>query len=390
MSPSSSNSIKVASLFSRTGVTAITEKSLGNAVALAVKEINQNGGVNGRLLDLEECDPKCDIRLYRSETQRLIDSGVSTIFGCYMSSTRKVTLPIIEQQDKLLFYPTFYEGFEFSPNCIYSGAVPNQNSIWLANYLLENYGDTFILVGSNYVFPYESNRVVRDFIANRNGSVLDEIYIPLSPTQAEIDKVIDRIKSAGPVVVISTIVGEGLVSFYQSYQKAGIDTSISPIGSVITGEVEFEEVGLEASIGHVTSAPYFSSIKSTQNARFVALYRESFGAGSPISAATEAAYMQVHLFAEAARCAGSSDRESILRVLPTFSLDAPQGSVRVSRENHHTYLWPKVAVVNGKGEFDIVQNAQTSIRPDPYLIDFDQTFGQEFSSSLPLRSGIPS
>lgn len=376
------NSIKIGSLFSKSGVTAFVEKTLSNAVSLAVSEVNANGGIHSRHLVLEEADPKGDLKLFQSETQRLLDSGVSNFFGCYLSSTRKVTLPIIAQHQKLLFYPTFYEGFEFSSNCIYSGAVPNQNTFWLADYLLDNYERKFLLVGSNYVFPYETNRVMRDLVANRDGDVVDEIYIPLNPSSEEIARVIEKVKAALPIVVFSTLVGQGAVAFYKAYKEAGIDPKTSPIASLITGEAEVQQIGIEASVGHVTAAPYFSSIKSPQNSKFVAHYREMFGNDSPVSAVAEAAYLQVHLFAEAARRAGAVDRESILRVLPTFSFEAPQGVVRVSRENHHTHLWPKVAIVDANGEFKIVREAFEPVPPDPYLKDFDPLNSQNDDKSF--------
>ncbi|MBU1304763.1 MAG: transporter substrate-binding protein, partial [Alphaproteobacteria bacterium] len=321
--PAEKNSdfIKIGSLFSRTGVTAFVEKTLSNAVSLAVAEVNENGGINGRLLHLEEGDPKGDLKLFQTETQRLHDEGVTNFFGCYLSSSRKVTLPIVARHQKLLFYPTFYEGFEFSQNCVYSGAVPNQNTFWLADYMLDHYEKKYLLVGSNYVFPYETNRVMRDLVANRDGDVVDEIYIPLNPDKEDIARVIGKIKSALPIVVFSTLVGEGAVAFYKAYKEAGIDPTTSPIASLITGEAELEQIGIEASIGHVTAAPYFSSMTSPQNLKFVTRYRARYGKASPICAAAEAAYLQVHLFAEAARRAGAVDRESILRVLSTFSFE---------------------------------------------------------------------
>lgn len=366
-----SDPIIIGSLFSKVGVTSLIEESLGNAVALAVDEVNATGGINGRELKLLQADPKCDLKLFQTECRRLLDQGASTIFGCYKSSSRKLVLPIIESQQKLLFYPTFYEGFEFSPNCIYGGAVPNQNIIWLADHLFKNYSNKFLLVGSNYVFPYESNRVMRDLIANRYGSVVDEIYIPLKPEQKDIDRVIGKIKKHGPINIFSTIVGDGVVALYKAFYEAGIDPEVSPIGSTITGEIEISQIGPKASRGHITAAPYFSTIKSEENLKFINSYHAKFGPDSPISAVTEAAYTQVHMFAQAARRAGSDDKDSILRALPTFSFEAPQGPVRVSQENHHTILWPRVGVVNDDGKFDIVCNASSPVRPDPYLIEHD-------------------
>src|SRR5712675_1532950 len=119
-------------LFSQTGVTAAIERSQLNATLLAIEEINKAGGVLGRPIEPVIYDPASN--------------------------------------------PTLYEGFEYSPYCIYTGATPNQNSFQLANFLLQNYGNRFVLVGSNYIYPYESNRVMTDFIAQAKGKVLDEIY----------------------------------------------------------------------------------------------------------------------------------------------------------------------------------------------------------------------
>lgn len=381
----SSDPIIIGSLFSNSGVTALIEKTMGHAVQLAVEEINFAGGIGGREIKLLRADPKCDLKLFQSETQRLIDAGASTIFGCYKSSTRKVTLPIIESREKLLFYPTLYEGFEFSPNCIYGGAVPNQNTMCLVDYLFDNYGDRFILVGSNYVFPYESNRVMRDIVANRGGTVVDEIYIPLEPEKKQIDKIINKIKTYDQINIFSTIVGDGVVDFYRAYKEAGIDPSISPIGSLSTCEAEIKEIGAEAAQGHITAATYFSSIASEENYKFIAAYRSKFGQDSPISASAEAVYSQVHMFAKAVLKAGTDEINSILRVLPTFSFEAPQGSVRVSQNNHHTILWPKVGVANQNGEFDIVYKASSPVRPDPYLIEHHSAADNSEMFALEIR-----
>ena len=54
----------------------------------------------------------------------LATGGLRLIFGCYMSSTRKAVLPVIEAHRGLLFYPTMYEGFEYSAHA--STPVPRQ------------------------------------------------------------------------------------------------------------------------------------------------------------------------------------------------------------------------------------------------------------------------
>src|SRR5271166_4750707 len=150
---------RVGVLFSQTGVTRAIEQTQLNATLLAIEEINARGGVLGRLIEPVMYDPASDPKKFRAFAERLFQvDRVKLLFGCYRSSTRKAVLPVVESHRGLLFYPTLYEGFEYSRHCIYTGAAPNQNSLQLAKFLLSTYGNRFLLVGSNYIYPYESNR----------------------------------------------------------------------------------------------------------------------------------------------------------------------------------------------------------------------------------------
>jgi branched-chain amino acid transport system substrate-binding protein len=139
------------------------------------------------------------------------------------------------------------------------------------------------------------------------------------------------------------------------------------------GEPEIQALGSEAATGHIKAAPYFSVLDTPANRNFVKAYREAFGPDSAISAEAEAAYFQVKLFAEAVRRAGKTDRMSIIRTLPTFSFEAPQGVVRVEANTHHTHLWPRVAVVGENGEFQIVRESTQAVAPDPYLVELENS-----------------
>ena len=361
--------IRVGVLFSETGVTALVERTQRRAVELALAELNAAGGVLGSPIEAVVCDPASDPRRYRQLAEELLETeDIEVIFGCYMSSTRKAVLPVVERRGGLLFYPTLYEGFEFSPNCIYSGAAPNQNSVGLARYLMQRYGQRFYLVGSNYVFPYESNRIIRDYISSHGGKVVEERYIPLNASDEDIDQIIADVRKCDPSVIISTVVGDGTASLYRAYRKAGFDPDTMPIGSLTTCEPEVAQMGSEAAEGHYTSAPYFQSIGSAENARFVAAYHERFGPDQPISSCTEAAYFQVHLFAKAVERAGSTAIAKIKQSLPGFEFPAPQGPVRIDQENNHTYLWPRIGRVGSDGQFTIEEESSVPVKPDPYLI----------------------
>lgn len=214
---SSGAPVTIGILFSKTGVTSVLERAQRQAAILAVTQINSEGGLLGDDLVLLDSDPASSPARSKAEAERLLDAGAEALFGCYMSSTRKAVLPVVEARNSLLFYPTLYEGFEYAACCIYSGAAPNQNAGMLADYLTDCHGDSYFFVGSNYVYPYESNRIMRDLLSNRGAKVVDEVYISLDPSDEEIAKVITMLRNAGPVVVFSTLVGDGAVRFYRAY-----------------------------------------------------------------------------------------------------------------------------------------------------------------------------
>lgn len=136
-------------------------------------------------------DPKGDADQHRILASRLlIDDEINVIFGCSRSSSRKAVLPVIERDNALLWYCSFYEGFEYSPNVIYTGAVPNQNSVQLAAYLLQNRGTRFFLVGADDIYPRESNRIMRDMVEQNGREILDEVYLPLDAGRPELEDVL--------------------------------------------------------------------------------------------------------------------------------------------------------------------------------------------------------
>src|ERR1700692_2617229 len=360
---------RVGVLFSQTGVTSAIEQTQLNATLLAIEEINTSGGILARQIEPVMYDPASDPKKFRAFAERLFQvDRVRLLFACYMSSTRKAVWPVVEAHRGLLFYPTLYEGFEYSRHCIYTGAAPNQNSLQLAKFLLATYGNRFLLVGSNYVYPYESNRLMADFVVQGRGKVLDEIYVPLEAGPRDFEKVISRIKKTSPDVIFSTVVGRGTSVFYEAYRWAGFDPAKMPIASLTTREAGVAEMHKEAAEGHITAAPFFETSSSPSARRFVDSFKKKYGPDAPVTAAAEAAYFQVHLAMRAlARC-GSDDPERVLPELRDSEFDAPQGRVRIDPENNHTYLWPRIARLDTSGRLQTGVTRGVRIKPDPYCV----------------------
>lgn len=363
------NTWRVGILFSTSGVTSIIEKSQLNGTLLAIDEINAAGGVHGKVIEPVTYDPGSVAKRYGELADTLIaDDKVNVIFGCYMSSSRKEVLPVVERRNALFFYPTLYEGFEYSPNVMYGGATPNQNSVPLAKYLMETHGKRIYFVGSDYIYPRESNRVMRNVIRQGGGEVLGEEYVPLNAGVPRFKGIISSILREKPDAIFSTVVGQGCINFYTAYYNAGGRGVERPIASLTTNEAEIAEIGAKAAVGHITAAPYFRSIDSETNKQFLACYKRKFGTTLNVTSCCEAAYSQMHMFARALHDNGGDDTDGIRDALLGMTFQAPQGEIKIDPDNNHTHLQSRIAIVNCDGEFTIRSKVRHMIKPDPYLV----------------------
>lgn len=362
--------LRVGVVFSDTGVTSTIGRSQLQGTLLAIDEINEAGGLDGRELVAVRYDAQSDPVMYARLAERLITQDrVNVIFGCYMSSSRKAVIPIIEKWNKLLFYPTLYEGFEFSPNLIYTGAAPNQNSVQLAEFMTSNFGSRVYLIGSDYIYPYESNRIMSELVLQRQGGErLAERYVSLKASEAEYAEIMRDIRSKQPDFIFSTVVGDSTASLYRAYAGAGFDPKTMPISSLTTSEAEINQMGADVAAGHFTSAPYFQSITSDANQRCLQRLKRRLGDNVVPNLCWEASYFQMHMFANAFRQCGSDEIEVILPHVLGSEFEAPQGRVRIEASNHHTCLYPRVGRANSQGQFTIVREAKRAVHPDPYMV----------------------
>ncbi len=362
--------VRVGILYSATGTTSTIGQSQLQGAQLAIDEINEAGGLLGRELVAVRYDPASTPARYAALAEQLIvRDGINVIFGCYMSSSRKAVIPIVEKWNKLLFYPTLYEGFEFSGNVIYTGAAPNQNSVQLADYMTSSFGARVYLIGSDYIYPYESNRIMGELVMQHPGSdKLGEHYLPLDATERDYAAIMQDIRVRQPDFIFSTVVGDSTASLYRAYADAGFNPQTMPIASLTTSEAEIAQMGADVAAGHFTAAPYFQSIDSPANARCLARLRQRLGDDCRPNLCWEAAYFQMHLFANAFRQAGSDRIGELLPHLLGSEFDAPQGRIRLDPDNHHTWLHPRVGRANAQGGFTIVRQATRAVSPDPYLV----------------------
>lgn len=362
---------KIGLLFSITGSYGIIGRSMLNGAILACDQINADPSF-GVKLDTMQVDPGGNLNAYSAGAEAMIAAGARHIVGCYTSSSRKEVIPIFEKRDALLWYPTHYEGFESCNNVIYTGAAPNHHMLPLVDYLVRHVGRRIFCVGSNYIWAWESNRVLREELALRRGSVVGERYLPVGET--DVDCIIDAIFQASPDAVFNSLIGESAYAFFRRFRQAcnerGIDQKKRfPVASCNLSEPELTCIGSDAVDGHLSSSVYFASIDTPANQSFTARYRAAFPEEVAPSAEAEATYCATLLLAQSLKKAGTAMLADIKRCAANQTLQAPQGMITIDPDTFHAHLTPRIGLSRKDSQFDIVFDAGKPVAPDPYLIN---------------------
>jgi urea transport system substrate-binding protein len=364
------DTVTIGILHSITGTMAISETGSVQAEKLAIEQINAQGGVLGRKIEYIQEDGASDWPTFAEKSRKLLQQDkVASVMGCWTSASRKAVLPVFEQYNGFLYYPTFYEGLEQSPNVIYTGQEATQQIIAGLDWVTREKGaKTFYLLGSDYIWPRTSNKIARTHIEKfmTGTSVVGEEYYPLGHTQ--FNSVINKIRLRRPDVIYAIVVGGSNVAFYKQLKAAGIDmTEESPIVLTISvTEDEIRGIGGENIVGAYACMKYFQSLENENNQRFVQAFKEMWGEDMVIGDVTQAAYLGPWLWKMAVEKAGSFDVDKVREASPGLEFTgAPEGYVKI-HENHH--LWSKTRVGRARedGQYDVVFETADLVEPDPF------------------------
>src|SRR6202007_1014436 len=358
--------VTVGILHSVTGTMASPEPGSVQAEKLAIDQINAAGGVLGRKIKFIQEDGASDWPTFAEKAKKLlVNDKVASVFGCWTSASRKAVLPVFEQYNGMLYYPTFYEGLEQSKNVIYTGQEATQQILagldWVVN---EKKAKTFYLLGSDYIWPRTSNKIARKHIEKKGLTVVGEEYFPLGHTQ--FNSVINKIKLKKPDVIYAIIVGGSNVAFYKQLKAAGIDLSKQTLLTISVTEDEIDGIGGENIAGAYACMKYFQSLDNPNNKAFVPAFKKMWGEKTVIGDVTQAAYLGPNLWKLSAEKAGSFDVDKIVAAAPGVEFKgAPEGYVRI-HENHHLWSRTRVGRARTDGQYDLIYETADLMEPDPF------------------------
>ena len=341
---SAAGPIRIGVISPLSGDWTIVGKAHFTGFKMATDEINAKGGVLGRKFELIAGDYKSDSRLVVEQANRLIrQEKVDFVAGTMSSADRNAAAPVVTKTDKILLYPTFYEGQEkeyfpgvCNKNLFMFGPVPSQQVFPHLDYMIKTHGKKFFMLGSDYAWPRVTNQVTKPKLAAAGGEVVGEVYTPFNTPQYE--SVLRQIRASGANVIFYSLVGPDSITFRNLLQASGAHKD-HVIWTVGDEEFLTTALGPDVSAGDYASFDYFMSIKHPNNKKFLDTYRAEAGPDAVLNTVAAGMYNAAHMVAMAIEKSGEVSTDALREGLKGLTFDgAPQGSVHMRADDHQLVL----------------------------------------------------
>ncbi len=372
-SASAAGPIRVGVISPLTGAWTVYGKAHISGFQLAVDEINAAGGVLGRQIEVVIGDSKTEPRVVVEQANRLIrQERVDFLAGTFSSAERNAAGPVVKAADKILLYPTWYEGQEkkYAPgvcnsNIFMFGPEPTQQVWPHLEYMTKKYGKKFFMIGSDYAWPRVTNDVTKQKLKELGGEVVGEVYIPFNTPQYE--SVLRDIRSSGANIVFHSLTGSDTVNFRQQFAAAGMQKDFV-IWTVDDEEVVTSGLGPKVSANTYVSFDYFMSIDTPNNKAFLDKFKAKFGNNTLVNTVGVGMYNAAHMAAMAIAKAGEVNTKALRTNLKGLTFDkAPQGSVTMREQDNQAIVPSYLMKVreNWTGVNDMFEKVQSLDRAIP-------------------------
>jgi urea transport system substrate-binding protein len=299
-----------------------------NSVVLAIDEINRRGGILGRELELsiyESGGPLEDV--VRRAEQAIAFDEVDLIMGSHISAVRVALRKVTRNRIPYIYTPV-YEGGEHTPGVMAIGETPRWQSRpaihWLADV---KKASRWYLIGSDYVWPWQSHRAVKKYITEAGGRVVGEEFVPVGEDNHEPH--LARIKAARPDVVLISLIGTDSITFNRAFGECGLAATTLRLAGAMD-ETVLLGIGADSTDNLYCASGYFNCVGSRANDDFLIRYRAMFGPHAPpIGSVGQSNYEGLRFLEAAANQAGSLSMRPLLSAARNVVYAGARGPITI-------------------------------------------------------------
>jgi branched-chain amino acid transport system substrate-binding protein len=351
--------VKIGVLTDMTGGFGIVGKSNKAVAQFTIDEINKSGGVLGHKLEMVLADSATDAAVATQVASKLVNQDkVAVVVGGVASFTRVAIRDTIAKRGNTLYiWPASYEGNECSNNVWNTGSAPNQQVDPIVKYLLAQGKKTFMLAGSDYLYPRNILARVRQDVLAGGGSIVGEEYVPLDMTDPS--NLVSKVLASKADALFEVVVLPGTGPFIKGVVDGGFkgkiagtlfDEGINPIiGKQADGLIGAQDFYL----------PVTDPFTKAEVAKFNAQHPEAAGLFSATFNAP-AWYRSIYLWKAAVEKAKSFDTAKVNKAMDSVSLkQSIGGPVSFAPGTKHVNLPMYLGRSNADGSNSIISSLGT-------------------------------
>jgi ABC-type branched-subunit amino acid transport system substrate-binding protein len=356
------SAIKVGVIAELTGALSFMGIADANVAKLVIHDINADGGLLGRKMDLYLEDGATTGSVAEAKAAKLVERDqVDVLFGGIYSSTRQaIKRPAVEKGKKLYIYPEQYEGQECDALIFCTGPVPAQQLEPLIPWLMRESGaKKFYLPSADYIWPHVMNKKVRELVTANGGSIVGEDYYPLD--HMDFRKTVAKIMASDAEVVFNTIVPPGLSPFFEQLYNAGFTRRGGQLVCTYFDENFLNLVPAAHVEGLYSCLDYYQKVTDPFSTELLSRYNKLFPGSAQFTAGSACAglYRGMKLWEAAVREAGSLRQDEVLKALDHARIaQGPGGPAEMVPGQHHVRMNIYIAQARS-GKFEIIKNLGT-------------------------------
>lgn len=288
---------RVALLIPLCGAAGLWGPSCISSAQVAVAELNDAGGIDGREVQLIMIDAAVEAREPVEEVVNdLIEGGfIDAIVGMHISAVRQRLSKIVRQRIPYIYTP-LYEGGEKTPGIFAIGETPDEQLGPAMELIQKRFRPrSWALVGNDYVWPRWSHSYAKRQLREMSANLAFERYLPFA--QRDMTPTIDALRASGAEAVVISLVGQDAVTFNRAFGQAGLHTGMVRLSCAI------EENGLLAcGAGNLKRlfavSSYFGALPTHANSAFKERYYGMHGEQAPVlNSLGQSTYEGLHFLA---------------------------------------------------------------------------------------------
>lgn len=318
-------------------------------------------GILGREVELLHPDGQSNNNIWQQLTRKLIqEDKVDCLVAGFTSAEREAIRPIVDQFKQLYIYTNQYEGGVADSNTFCTGAICEQQVIPVVDYMIQRFGPRVYTIAADYNFGQLTAAWTRAFAPVVGGEIIGEEFVPLSVS--DFTTSIAKIQAAKPDWVFTLLVGSNQSNYYPQAAATGLEYPMASTVNMAQGyeHRRFKAPSLDRMYNCVN---YIEEIPTARNRAFVKRWYEMFPDDPYIGQMAQNTYFSIHMYAKAARIAGTTEQEAVKRAFESgLHLEAPEGTVFMEPSTHHCSHYIRLATADADHNVSFVRE-WPSIQP---------------------------